>query len=110
MMGIADPQPALFSHINVEQCVTADHPMRKIRPLIDTARLRQLCAPLYAEGGRPSIPDSVAGSGAGSGPRPSHGHVSGRAAVEPTACLDDRSGCEAGEQGNRDGGQGGGIR
>ena len=36
--------------------VTADHPMRKIRPLIDTARIRQLCEPLYAETGRPSIP------------------------------------------------------
>ena len=56
MRGIAGPQPARFSHINVEQCVPADHPMRKIRPLIDTARLRQRCAPLYAEVGRPSIP------------------------------------------------------
>jgi transposase len=35
---------------------TADHPMQKIRPLIDTARIRQLCEPLYAETGRPSIP------------------------------------------------------
>jgi transposase len=56
MMGTADPQPSMFYHINVEQCVTADHPMRKIRPLIDTARIRQLCEPLYAEVGRPSIP------------------------------------------------------
>ena len=30
--------------------------MRKIRPLIDTARLRQLCASLYSEVGYPSIP------------------------------------------------------
>lgn len=56
MMGITDPQPAMFYHINLEQFVTADHPMRKIRPLIDTARIRQLCEPLYAETGRPSIP------------------------------------------------------
>lgn len=56
MMGTSDPQPALFSQINLEQFVTADHPMRKIRPLIDTARIRQLCAPLYADMGRPSIP------------------------------------------------------
>jgi transposase len=56
MMGSADPQPALFYHISLEQFVTADHPMRKIRPLIDTARIRQLCAPLYADTGRPSIP------------------------------------------------------
>jgi transposase len=56
MMGMTDPQPAMFYHINLEQFVTADHPMRKIRPLIDTARIRQLCEPLYAETGRPSIP------------------------------------------------------
>jgi transposase len=56
MMGTSDPQPALFYQINLAQLVTADHPMRKIRPLIDTARIRQLCAPLYADMGRPSIP------------------------------------------------------
>lgn len=56
MMGTSDPQPALFYQINLEQFVTADHPIRKIRPLIDTGRIRQLCAPLYADTGRPSIP------------------------------------------------------
>lgn len=30
--------------------------MRKIRPLIDTARIRTLCEPLYSDVGRPSIP------------------------------------------------------
>jgi transposase len=56
MMGTADPQPSMFYHINLEQYVTADHPMRKIRPLIDTTWIRKLCAPLYADTGRPSIP------------------------------------------------------
>lgn len=56
MLGTADPQPSMFDHINLEPYVTADHPMRKIRPLIDPARIRQLCEPLYAETGRPSIP------------------------------------------------------
>ena len=56
MMGTSDPQPSLFYHINLEQFVTADHPMRKIRPFIDTDRIRQLCEPLYADRGRPSIP------------------------------------------------------
>jgi hypothetical protein len=56
MTGISDPQPSMFYHINLEQFVTTDHPMRKIRPLIDTAHLRQLCEPLYSEVGRPSIP------------------------------------------------------
>ena len=56
MMGTSDPQPSMFYHINLEQFVTADHPMRKIRPLIDTDRIRTLCEPLYSEVGRPSIP------------------------------------------------------
>ena len=56
MMGTCDPQPSMFYPINREQFVTADHPMRKIRPLIDTDRIRTLCAPLYAETGRPLIP------------------------------------------------------
>lgn len=55
-MGSAAPQPSMFYHINLEQYVPVDHPMRKIRPLIDTGRIRQLCEPLYAETGRPSIP------------------------------------------------------
>jgi len=40
MMGTADSQPSRFYHINLEQYVTADHPMRKIRPVIDTERIR----------------------------------------------------------------------
>ena len=56
MMGTSDPQPSMFYHINFEQFVTADHPMRKIRPLIDTDRIRTLCEPLYSDAGRPSIP------------------------------------------------------
>ena len=51
MMGTAAPQPSMVSHINLEQYVPADHPMRTIRPLIDTARIRQRCAPLFAETG-----------------------------------------------------------
>jgi len=46
----------MFYHINLEEFVPADHPVRKIRPLIDTGRIRQLCKPLFAETGRPSIP------------------------------------------------------
>ncbi len=56
MMGTSDPQPSMFYHINLEQFVTADHPMRKIRPLISTDRIRTLCEPLYSDVGRPSIP------------------------------------------------------
>jgi hypothetical protein len=56
MMGTVDPPPSMFSHSNLEQFVTADHPMRRIRPLIDTTRIRTLCEPLYSDGGRPSMP------------------------------------------------------
>ena len=56
MMGTSDPQPSMFYHLNLEQCVTAEHPVRKVPPLIDTDRIRQLCEALYAEAGRPSIP------------------------------------------------------
>ena len=56
MMGTSNPQPSMFYHSTLEQFVTVDHPMRKIRPLIDTDRIRQLCEPLYADTGRPSIP------------------------------------------------------
>ena len=56
MMGPSNPQPSMFYQINLEQLVTADHPMRWIRPLSDTARIRPLCEPLSAETGRPSIP------------------------------------------------------
>jgi transposase len=46
----------MFYPITLGQLVTADHPMRRIRPLIDTDRIRTLCQPLYAEEGRPAIP------------------------------------------------------
>jgi hypothetical protein len=55
MRGTSDPQPLMCDPSNLEPCVTADHPMRKSRPWIDTARIRQLCAPLETESGRPSI-------------------------------------------------------
>lgn len=56
MMGIAYLQPSMFYNITLEQFVTADHPIRKIRPLIDMERILQLCEPCYADTGRPSIP------------------------------------------------------
>lgn len=56
MMGENDPQPSMFYNINLEQFVTADHPFRKIRALIDVERIREICRPLYSETGRPSIP------------------------------------------------------
>lgn len=57
MMGTADAQPEMFHAVQLEDLVPSDHPLRKIRPLIDTFRIRQLCAPFYCpDNGRPSIP------------------------------------------------------
>lgn len=57
MMGQADEQRRLFYGIRLEDLVPADHPLRRIRPLIDPERIRALCRPLYCpDNGRPSIP------------------------------------------------------
>ena len=56
MMCTSDPQPSTFYHINLEQFVAAEYPMRRIQPLIGTSRIRTLCEPLYSEVGHPSIP------------------------------------------------------
>jgi transposase len=51
-------QPGMFSYVSLEERVPADHPIRKLRVLVD-AILRDLDAELaarYSKGGRPSIP------------------------------------------------------
>jgi len=57
MMGVGDKQNDLFYHVTLEQLVPQDHPFRKIRPLINTERIRELCKEFYSpDKGRPSIP------------------------------------------------------
>jgi transposase len=57
MMGVNDTQKGMFHTVQICELVPEDHPLRKIRPLIDTERIRQLCAPFYCQdNGRPSIP------------------------------------------------------
>ena len=57
MMGVGDKQNDLFYHVTLEQLVPQNHPFRKIRPLIDTERIRELCGEFYSpDKGRPSIP------------------------------------------------------
>lgn len=57
MMGVADTQKQMFHTVQISDLVPEDHPFRKIKPLIDTGRIRELCAPFYCEdNGRPSIP------------------------------------------------------
>jgi transposase len=58
MRGEANPQTALFSYMSLEERVPREHPLRKMRILID-AVLGSLDAHLgsvYATRGRPSIP------------------------------------------------------
>jgi transposase len=56
MMGESDPQRSMFYNLSLEGFVPADHPLRRIRPLIDDRVIRRSCRPLYSRIGRPSIP------------------------------------------------------
>jgi transposase len=56
-MGKAEGQKNMFHTVQLEDLVPGDHPLRKIRPLVDTERIRELCKDFYcADNGRPSIP------------------------------------------------------
>jgi transposase len=57
MMGLSEGQKSIFHTVQLEDLVPEDHPLRKIRPLVDTERIRELCKEFYCEdNGRPSIP------------------------------------------------------
>ena len=56
MMGESNPQRTLFYQLTLEKFVPEDHPLRRIRPLIDDAAIRRACKRLYSTFGRPSIP------------------------------------------------------
>ena len=51
-------QLGMFSYVSVEDRVPSDHPIRKLRVLVDSilGELDGVFAARYAEGGRPSIP------------------------------------------------------
>lgn len=51
-------QLGMFSYVSVEERVPSDHPIRKLRVLVDSilGELDAVLAVRYAEGGRPSIP------------------------------------------------------
>jgi len=57
MMGLRDEQMGLYHTVQIEELVPAEHPFRRIRPLISDEEIRKLCAPYYsADNGRPSVP------------------------------------------------------
>jgi transposase len=56
MMGAGNPQRGLFYNISLETFVPEEHPLRRIRPLIDERAIRRGCPDLYSPIGRPSIP------------------------------------------------------
>jgi transposase len=58
MRGVDQRTGALFSYVDLEARVRADHPLRPIRSIVNEAlaALESEFAPLYARMGRPSIP------------------------------------------------------
>ena len=56
MMGESDPQRSMFYNLSLDGFVPADHPLRRIRPLIEDRAIRRACRRLYSPIGRPSIP------------------------------------------------------
>ena len=56
MMGEKDPQLSIYYNLSLESFVPEDHPLRRIRPLIDDEAIRRECRHLYSSIGRPSIP------------------------------------------------------
>jgi transposase len=57
MRGEESQQESMFSYVPLERRIPVDHPLRKIRVLVDVAlnRLEPMFAQMYSERGRPSI-------------------------------------------------------
>ncbi len=56
MQGQQDYQPKLFSTVNLETLIPAQHLLRKIDKVLDLSFIREMTASLYCEdNGRPSI-------------------------------------------------------
>ena len=58
MRGESERQETLMLGLTADGLVPQDHPLRRIKPLVDSAlgRMSPLFDQLYAAGGRPSIP------------------------------------------------------
>ena len=58
MRGVPDPQLAMLTTLSTEDLVPGDHPIRRIRAVVDTVlgELDVELGAMYATGGRPSVP------------------------------------------------------
>src|SRR5215210_9448590 len=58
MRGSTDPQLAMMTTLSTEELIPADHPIRRIRVVVDAvlAELDPVFAGMYAAGGRASVP------------------------------------------------------
>lgn len=58
MRGEIDAQPKMFSYVDLEARIPSQHPIRKIRGIVDEAliELEPAFAQMYSDRGRPSIP------------------------------------------------------
>ena len=58
MRGEIDPQACMFSYIDLESRLPQNHPIRKVRKIVDKAleEIKIWFDDLYATDGRPSIP------------------------------------------------------
>jgi len=56
MIGTPEHDDLFMYNVSAEQFVPEDHPLRRIRPIIDARKIRRLARPLYSNTGRPSIP------------------------------------------------------
>jgi transposase len=58
MRGLVDGQPAMWCSVSTEDLVPVDHPVRRIKPIVDAilVRLEPTFTAMYSAIGRPSIP------------------------------------------------------
>ena len=61
MRGSSDPQLAMLTSVSTEDLIPPDHPIRKIRVVVDAvlAQLDDVFDEMYAAGGRRSVPPEV---------------------------------------------------